>query len=93
VTLSRQPETMDFKSIVVHFKQSTAIKNKLHSLGSKGQAKGKMIRSLKRQLKQLQKEIQLLEIICSYAALRPVFIIHYVRLYKTESLQKERVRS
>jgi transposase len=45
----------------LYFKQSTAIKNKLHALDSKGCAKGKMIRSLKRQLKQLKKEINLLE--------------------------------
>ncbi|WP_432410729.1 IS110 family transposase [Rasiella sp. SM2506] len=45
----------------LYFKQTTAIKNKLHSLGSKGHTKGLMIRSLKRQLKQLQKEINLLE--------------------------------
>jgi transposase len=44
-----------------YFKQSTAIKKKLHALTSKGCSKGKMIRSLKRQLKQLQKEINLLE--------------------------------
>jgi transposase len=44
-----------------YFKQSTAIKNKLHALDSKGCAKGQMTRFLKRQLKQLQKEINLLE--------------------------------
>lgn len=46
----------------LYFKQTTAIKNKLHSLESKGVVKGKMIRSLKRQLKQIQKEIKLMEI-------------------------------
>ena len=45
----------------LYFKQTTAIKNKLHALISKGHIKGKMIRSLKRQLKQIQKEIKLLE--------------------------------
>jgi transposase len=45
----------------LYFKQTTAIKNKLHSLASKGNTKGKMIRSLRRQLKQLQKEIKCLE--------------------------------
>jgi len=45
----------------LYFKQTTAIRNKLHALISKGHIKGKMIRSLKRQLKQIQKEIKLLE--------------------------------
>lgn len=45
----------------LYFKQTTAIKNKLHSLESKGNKTGKMIRSLNRQLKHLQKEIKLLE--------------------------------
>lgn len=45
----------------LYFKQSTALKNKLHALASKGITKGKMIRSLKRQLKHIQKEIRLME--------------------------------
>lgn len=45
----------------LYFKQSTAIKNKLHALQTRGFNKGKMISSLKRQLKSLQKEIKLLE--------------------------------
>ena len=45
----------------LYFKQSTAIKNKLHTLQARGVNRGKMIRSLKRQLKSLQKEIKLLE--------------------------------
>ncbi len=46
----------------LYLKQSTAIKNKLHTLQTRGLKRGKMIRSLKRQLKSLQKEIKLLEI-------------------------------
>lgn len=46
--------------IALYFKQSTALKNKLHSLESKG-SKGLVLQSLKRQIKQLQKEIRLLE--------------------------------
>ncbi len=45
----------------LYFKQSTATKNKLHSLNSRGYSAGKMIRSLKRNLRQIQKEIDLLE--------------------------------
>jgi len=45
----------------LYFKQSTAIKNKLHTLHTRGFNKGKMISSLKRQLKSIQKEIKLLE--------------------------------
>ncbi len=47
-------------NIALYFKQSTALKNKLHSLTSKG-TKGFVLQSLKRQIKQLQKEITLLE--------------------------------
>lgn len=46
----------------LYFKQSTAIKNKLHMLQTRGFTKGKMISSLKRQLKSIQREIKLLEI-------------------------------
>lgn len=42
-------------------RQSTAIKNKIHSLVSRGATKGVMIRSLKRQLNNIKKEILLLE--------------------------------
>jgi transposase len=45
----------------LYFKQSTAIKNKLHALQTRGFTKGKMISSLRRQLKSIQKEIKLLE--------------------------------
>jgi len=45
----------------LYFKQSTAIKNKLHTLQTRGYKRSKMISSLKRQLKSLQKEIKLLE--------------------------------
>lgn len=45
----------------LYFKQSTAIKNKLHTLQTRGYKRSKMISSLKRQLKSLQKEIRLLE--------------------------------
>ncbi|MDP2162586.1 MAG: IS110 family transposase [Flavobacterium sp.] len=47
-------------SIALYFKQSTALKNKLHSLESKG-SKGIVLQSLKRQIKQFQKEISILE--------------------------------
>ena len=47
-------------TISLYFKQSTALKNKLHSLEYKG-IKGVVYYSLKRQVKQLQKEIKLLE--------------------------------
>ncbi len=40
-------------AIGLYFKQSTAIKNKLHSLASRGIKTGVLVRSLKRQLKQL----------------------------------------
>jgi len=45
----------------LYFKQSTAIKNKLHTLKTRGFKRGKMMSSLKRQLKSIQKEIKLLE--------------------------------
>jgi len=44
-----------------YFKQSTATKNKLHSLASRGVKTGVLVRSLKRQLKHLNKEIETLE--------------------------------
>jgi len=47
-------------SIALYFRQSTALKNKLHSLESKG-AKGIVLRFLKRQIKVLGKEISVLE--------------------------------
>lgn len=47
-------------TIALYFKQSTALKNKLHSLESKG-IKGIVYQSLKRQVKALQKEISVLE--------------------------------
>ena len=48
-------------AVSIYFKQSTAVKNKLHSLVSRGIKTGILIRSLKRQLKQLMKEIEILE--------------------------------
>ena len=42
-------------------KQSTALKNKLHSLKSQGVIKGALVRSVNRMLKQLAKEKQALE--------------------------------
>lgn len=47
--------------IQMYLKQSTALKNKLHAFESRGQNKGKMITSIKRQLRALKKERQLLE--------------------------------
>ena len=44
----------------LYFKQSTAIKNKLHALQTRGYKRNKMISSLKCQLKSVQKEIKLL---------------------------------
>jgi transposase len=48
--------------IRLYFKQRTALKNLLHSLLTGGQAKDKLIRSIKRQIKHLDKEIGILEI-------------------------------
>ncbi len=48
-------------AVGLYFKQSTAIKNKLHSLESRGLETGILVRSLKRQLKQLNTEIEILE--------------------------------
>jgi transposase len=48
-------------TLVLYGKQRTALKNKLHSLISRGQIKGLLVRSLKRQLVNLQKEITRLE--------------------------------
>lgn len=54
-------ECKDLHSTVsLYFKQSTALKNKLCSLQDKG-VKGKLITSLKRQIRQVQVEIKLLE--------------------------------
>ncbi|MFC7356692.1 IS110 family transposase [Jejudonia soesokkakensis] len=48
--------------IQLYFKQTTSIKNKIHALQSRGHIHGKMVRSLKRQLKMVLKEIEFLEI-------------------------------
>ena len=48
-------------SIEIYYKQSTALKNKLHSLQSQGFTNGSIVRSLKRQIKNIGKEIDLLE--------------------------------
>lgn len=47
--------------IQTYSKQSTALKNKLHALEHRGHRKGVLISSIKRQLRQLKKERQLLE--------------------------------
>ena len=49
-------------AIRLYFKQRTALKNMLHSLLTGGQAKDKLVRSINRQIKNLDKEIGLLEI-------------------------------
>lgn len=55
-------ECKRFQSAIrLYFKQRTALKNMFHSLCSAGQAKGKLVRSIKRQIKHLDKEIELLE--------------------------------
>jgi len=47
--------------IQMYLKQSTALKNKLHALESRGTNTGKIVTSIKRQLRCLKKEQQLLE--------------------------------
>ena len=47
--------------IQTYLRQSTALKNKLHASESKGQAKGVIISSMKRQLRNLKRERQFLE--------------------------------
>lgn len=47
--------------IQIYLKQSTTLKNKLHALQSRGTNKGKIVTSIKRQLRGLKKEQQLLE--------------------------------
>ena len=44
-----------------YLRQSTALKNKLHALESRGQKRGILIRSIKRQLGQLKKESEVLQ--------------------------------
>lgn len=61
-----QPEYIDQckllnSSIEIYYKHSTALKNKLHSLLSQGFTSGSIVRSLKRQIKCIGKEIVLLE--------------------------------
>ncbi len=48
-------------TIRLYFKQRTALKNMFHSLSYSGSAKGKLVRSLRRGIKHLDKEIGLLE--------------------------------
>jgi transposase len=48
--------------IRLYFKQRTALKNTLHSMSTSNRGKGKLIRSINRQLKCLDKEINLLEV-------------------------------
>lgn len=47
--------------IQMYLKQSTALKNKLHALESQGHTKGKAVTSIKRQLRSLKKECEILE--------------------------------
>ena len=47
--------------IVIYLKQNTSLKNHIQSLESRGVKSGVLIRSLKRQLKQVRQEIDLLE--------------------------------
>ncbi|GET22496.1 IS110 family transposase [Prolixibacter denitrificans] len=47
--------------IVIYLKQNTSLKNHIQSLESRGVKNGVLIRSLKRQLKQVRQEIALLE--------------------------------
>jgi len=47
--------------VLLYLKQRTSLRNKLHSLQSKGSSKGKVITSLKRQIRAVDKEIALLE--------------------------------
>ncbi len=55
-------ECKEIQGVVqVYFKQRTALRNKLHSLQSKGLVKGKVITCLRRQLRHLEKEIAFLE--------------------------------
>ena len=49
-------------TLQLYFKQSTALKNNIHSLKSRGERSGILIRSLTRQLKHLRKEIEKLEV-------------------------------
>ena len=48
-------------AIRLYFKQRTSLKNMLHALSTSGQGNGKLVRSIKRQIKQLGKEIDILE--------------------------------
>lgn len=50
-----------YSSLELYSKQSTACKNQLHSLKSRGTTTGFLIRSIKRQLKHLKTEMDLLE--------------------------------
>ena len=49
------------RGIELYLKQNTALKNHIQGLESRGVKKGKLINSLKRQLKQVRKEIVMLE--------------------------------
>lgn len=52
----------NYNVIRLYLKQTTALKNTLNSLASSGVIKGKIVRSLNRQLKSLEKEISILEL-------------------------------
>lgn len=47
--------------VQTYLRQSTALKNKLHALENRGHAKGVLLTSIKRQLRQLERERRLLE--------------------------------
>lgn len=47
--------------VCLYFKQRTALKNTLHAMSTSKRGKGKLMRSIVRQLKSLDKEIKLLE--------------------------------
>ncbi len=49
-------------TVGLYLRQQTSLKNKLHSLDSKGVIKGVLVRSLKRQLKTMKAEIKKLEL-------------------------------
>lgn len=65
-----------YSAIEAYLKQQTALKNKLHSLTTKGVVTGVLVRSLKRQLKHLKTEVSCLE-----EALKKLMKEHQSNLY------------
>lgn len=57
--VTRSKETLSL--IQGYIRHSTALKNKLHALESRGQKQGVLVRSIKRQLGRLKKECELLQ--------------------------------